>query len=208
MGTNPYGGTDFTPLSSDPWDNLREIQCQLEADNPLRPGLARWLGDAIQAADGDPAKLLQQLGLKRAKGKPHAYPPEMWRWWGQRVQQEIDKGKKPEESLGIVMGQLAAVMLEPPERSTLKRWHVKWRAAWAKQLEEWARIEDQLRQEASQPRNVQRERMDALLDAWRAESAAIQREQADAMLPPEIRKQIHKMDAQLEALRKKLTGCP
>ena len=206
MRINPYGGPDFAPLSSDPWDNLHEIQRELEAGNPLRPGLALWLGVAIQAADGDPAKLLQHLGLKRAKGKPHAYPPEMWRWWGQRVQQEIDRGERPEEALVIVGKQLAAVMLNPPDRSTLQRWHSTWCKAWDKQRKVWADMEAKLGQQSGQPRDERMERMDALLDAWRKEFDALKREQADAMLPPEIRAQVHEMDAKLAALFKEVTG--
>ncbi len=210
MGINLYGGQGFAPPSSDPWDNLHEIQHQLEAGHPLRPGLARWLGSAIQAAEGDPAKLLQHLGLKRAKGRPHVYPPDMWRWWGQRVQQEIDRGEKPDKAVEIVGSQLAEVMLETPERSTIKRWHSTWCEAWDKQRKAWADLEAQLRQEALQPRDEDERggRIAVLLEALHKELADLQRERADAKLLPEIREQVHEMDTQLETLRKKLTGCP
>lgn len=104
----------------EPADRLREIQGHLERCEPVPPALARWLGAAIQRADGDGATLLLGLKLRRSKGRPRR---DDWFELGEAVLwMEADLGRE---------GALAAVLDANPdvERSTLQRWRDEAHAA-------------------------------------------------------------------------------
>ncbi len=203
----PYGG--FAPGAPNPddapWPSLHEIQRQLERGEPLSPRLARWLGDAIKHSGDDPDEFMRRIGLRKGKGRPSPHPRDAWLFWGQRVEQERDKGLSPERAISAVLDQMSESGLwdELPDRATMQRWAKTWAQAWNAQCAEWQSIEDRLCVPApasDDPFHDRRQRMRDLLAAWRAEAAELKRLEETQALPQALREKVEELDRALAAM--------
>ncbi len=131
MARFPYGTAGYGPNENDdPWTKLKMIDRCLEAGEPVPPGLAHWLGDAIRFSQNDPQELLRHLGLKKRPGRSsYRHAKDAWVKWGGEVCYLEDTGENAEAALKAVMDAYSKVHLQGLSRSTLVDWRDTYRAA-------------------------------------------------------------------------------
>lgn len=130
MAKLPYGGHDSQPDPLDTWGFLEEIAESLKKGGPVRPQLARWLGEAISRSKRDKNKLLIALALNTPRGGV-AMNPDNWLIYGKKAydfESLYDLSK--EEAINRVLEESARKdgRDAPFSRSTLKNWRNKYAA--------------------------------------------------------------------------------